>query len=192
MMIKGIGFFKKKWLILGLIFALIPLYQNMTPFEAGQEVDIRDYAPRRPAGYLENPMAAYVPQSFSGDSMNDVQESLLGHNFNEMLKRTEDIGASLVDNSDSYTGEPQSARGVSETRSDERDKLKLDVLSPSSLRLSYKIGSRHPAGEWTMACENKGNSLKLQMTHPLSTTVDLGLSHETEAKTSQVRMGISW
>ena len=186
----------RKWLVLGLGCLLIPLYQNMGPVTAplseGQTVDIRDYAPRKPSGYWDNPMAAYVPGHFSGGSLNDVGESLLGHNMDPMMKRTEFLGFSLLDGSDSFSGTENSLGDYSFEKSPSSS-LRFDVVSPSQVRLSYNLVSSTGGGGWSMVCQADARSgVSLQMNHPLSSQIHLGVSHETEARLSQFRMGIAW
>lgn len=190
-MLKGKAFLRKKWLILGLSCLLLPLYQNMSPFDEGKLVDLRDYAPRRPAGYLENPMAAYFPSDVSGDSLGDISSHLLGHNFDPMLKRTEGLGVSLLGGSHSFKSYEDSAPLILMER-ERPDLLRMDVSSPTSLRLSYQLFSE-AGSQWTMVCEADGRKgLNFQMNHPLSSRVNVGLSHETQEKSSQLRMGIAW
>jgi hypothetical protein len=183
---------QKKWLILGLGCLLLPLYQNMSPFDQGDSVDIRDYAPRKPAGYLDNPMAAYVPGDFAGSNLSQVGESLLSHNFDSVIKRTEFLGVSLFDGEDSFTTAPD-AHGGYGLQASQSNKLRLDVLGPSQLRLSYHLAASSGSG-WNMSCQADPGSrgLSLQMNHPLSSKVNLGVSHETEARLSQLKMGIAW
>lgn len=184
--------FNKKWLILILGCLLLPLYQNMSPVDESKFVDIRDYAPRRPAGYLENPMAAYFPSDISGNSLGDISSSFLGHNFDPMLKRTEGLGVSLIEGSHSFKGYEETGSVAFSEISPNSGLLRMDVMSATTLRLSYQLFSES-GSQWNMVCQADARTgLQFQMNHPLSSQINLGLSHETQDQSSQVRMGIAW
>ncbi len=190
-MLKTKALFHKKWLILILGCLLLPLYQNMSPVDESQFVDIRDYAPRRPAAYLENPMAAYFPSDISGDNLNDLGSHILGHNFDPMLKRTEGIGVSLLGSSQSFKAYEQTGSVISSPEQS-AGLLRMDLTSPTSLRLSYRLFSE-TGSHWTMVCQaDTRTGLHFEMNHPLSSQIQFGVSHETQAQSSQLRMGIAW
>ncbi|MGZ5280525.1 MAG: hypothetical protein ACXWC9_11305, partial [Pseudobdellovibrionaceae bacterium] len=77
-----ISLFKEKWLILGFLLALVPLFQNMSLIpEEDDTVDIREIAPFRPEGTWDSPFAQYLPSDLHASSLSDVEQSILSHNF---------------------------------------------------------------------------------------------------------------
>ncbi len=184
----------EKWLILGILLALVPLFQNMSliPNEDGDSIDIREIAPARPEGNWDSPLAQYIPQNMHATSLTDVQQSFLSHNFDPMLKDLELTyfphgsahGTSVAQRSPASLG----AEEVKEKASN----WKLGVINPTKVRLMYS--NPEVAEGFQVSCEAQSGQagLYFRMSHPLTSKLNLGVTHETALRQSQIQMDYRW
>jgi hypothetical protein len=181
-----IRLFSKKWLILGCLFALFPLFQNMSPNEGE---DIRKIAPRRPAGDWDQPMATLFPKDFNGNSLGDVQKSFLSHNFDPMLK---DLEMSYLQGQNHRFEFASDDPKESVPKLEEGGRWKLGLVNPTKLRFSYEnqVGGQN----FQLICEAQTgqDGMSVRMSRPLTSKLNLGLSHETSHQQSQVQMDYRW
>jgi hypothetical protein len=191
---KPVRYLSEKWLILGILLALVPFFQNMSPTkEDGDSVDIRELAPRKPAGDWESPYAQYIPGDFNGDSLNDVQQKLLSHNFDPMLK---DLELTYFPNGDSHRAGGADLEnpvdGTSKLLQESASSWRLGVINPTKLRLLYS--NPELAKGFQVSCEAQTGQagLMFRMSHPLSSQLNLGITHETDKRQSQIQVDYRW
>jgi len=181
----------KKWLILGLIAVLVSFYQNMSPHKGwkSDEFDIRESAPAKPDGYFEDPLAAYFPAAGLGSgSLGDLSQGLLSHNLNPLLERTEYFGLSLFSDTGTHYGSLEgSGRNFSAHRG-ASSPWHLQVINPQKMRVTYSIES----GVQVSCDAESGQGLQLSMLRPISSNMNIGLSHQVERQSSQIQMDLRW
>lgn len=177
----------KKWLILGLVGLLFPLFQNMSPVgENSNTFDIRDMAPRKPAGTWENPDAAYFPQGFSGGSLSAVGQGLLDHNFKDQAKLLE---VSLLGSDKRSFGGVQDATETGSEAAEIKGRWDLGLISANKLRFTYESPQNL---KFTCEAESGQSGLKLKMSQPLSSRWNFDFVHETAQRQSQVQLDYRW
>ncbi len=185
---KGRTALSKKWLILGLLGLLFPLFQNMSPSdEAG---DIRSWAPRKPAGEWDEPLIAYFPKNFSASSLSDVQQSFLSHNFDPMLKDLE-MTYRLQDNRLSFGGEKESGI-LPDGNLNSNGRWKFGLINSHKLRFSYENQFAGQGLELVCEADSAGEGLSLKMNRPVTSDLHVGLTHETGRNASQVQIDYQW
>ncbi len=189
---KPVRSLSEKWLILGILLALVPFFQNMSLIPDGEDlVDIRDLAPRKPAGDWDSPMAQYVPGDFHGSSLGDVQQEFLSHNFDPMLKDLE-LTYFPRGGSGSLNGSVGEADGESRTMDPSAASWKLGVINPTKLRLLYSNPELGKGLQLSCEAETGHSGLMFRMSHPLSSKLNLGITHETGLRQSQIQVDYRW
>jgi hypothetical protein len=179
--------FSKKWLILGLSLLMIPLFQNMSPL--GEDFfDIRERAPRRPAGAWDSPLASYFPKDMNSTSLGGVEQDLLSHNFDPLLK---DLEMTYLRKPEKQELSPSQAFPNSENAS-ALGQWRVGLLSPTKLRFSYDHLT--PGSQFAVTCEAQagGDGVALKMSKPFTEKLSVGLSHETGLRQSQIQMNYTW
>lgn len=184
--------FSSKWRALALLLLLVPLYQNMSPIEPENLIDIRDQAPQKPKDYFNNPLASYFVDVNYGESMDGVGSGLLGKQIQPWLKQTEIFGLSLIGpQSKSYHSETGLVSGYLQSSHD-RSSFYLQILNSQQIKLSYRLNPQNPE-DWNLACQAEaGKGLLFSMNKSLTGSFKFGLSHEVQNQSSQVRMAVDW
>jgi hypothetical protein len=184
----------KKWLILGILLALVPLFQNMSlvPEEDDASFDIREIAPARPEGNWDSPLAQYIPQDMHATSLTDVQQSFLSHNFDPMLK---DLELTYFPHGSGHGSAADSRSPASLGTEDVKEKAsnwKLGVINPTKVRLMYS--NPEVAEGFQVSCEAQTGQagLYFRMSHPLTSKLNLGVTHETALRQSQIQVDYRW
>jgi hypothetical protein len=183
-MFERTAFFSTKRLILGFLILLFPLFQNMSSIDS---FDIREKAPAKPDGFWENPIAAYFPESTAVSNLSGLQQNILSHNFDPLLKDWE--SRFLKTQNHSFKASVLNDSAVSEK---ETHLWQLGWIQPTKMRLSYQGVLGIP--NLRLSCENMqgSNGLKLSMVRPFSNRMNLEVSHETGPRQSQVQMDFRW
>jgi len=187
--------FTEKWLILGILLALVPFFQNMSLIpEEDDSVDIREIAPFRPEGTWDSPFAQYLPSDMSASSLSDVEQSILSHNFDPLLK---DLELTYAPKSSSSAGRRAPASiapgtGVDEVVSETNTNWKLGLINPTKLRLMYSNNELAEGFQLSCEAESGHRGLFFRMSHPLSTQLNLGVTHETDLRQSQIQLDYRW
>lgn len=168
---------------------MIPLFQNMSPTEDGF-FDIRDKAPRKPAGEWDSPYAAYFPKNMTGQDLGEIRNSLLSHNFDPLLK---DLELTYFSTSQGSTqlSEPDGVLG-SANNQEKNHKWQVGLINPSLLRLSYENLASGQRFKLTCEAQTTGQGVALKMFRPLTSQLNLGISHETAQRQSQIQMDYTW
>ncbi len=178
----------EKWLILGILLALVPFFQNMSSLQE-EGVDIRQIAPIRPAGNWDSPLAQYVPANFRGNSLGDVQQQVLSHNFDPMLK---DLELTYVPQS--HGGRSPASLGPAQGALEEpsTSSWKLGLVNPTKLRLQYINPDFGQGLQMSCEAESGHSGVVFKVHHPLSQQLNVGFSHETGERQSQLQMDYRW
>ena len=185
---RGQTVISKKWLILGLLSLLFPLFQNMSPTdENSTSFDIRDMAPRKPAGNWENPDAAYFPEGFSGNSLSQVGQGLLDHNFKDQAKMLEI--SLLGSHQRSFGGLQEAPEPSSDESSVFKGKWDLGLITANKLRFSYESPQN-----LKFICEAQSGQAGLifKMSQPLSSRLNFDFVHQTAQSQSQLQLDYRW
>jgi hypothetical protein len=182
-----IRLFSKKWLILGFLAALFPFFQNMSP--TGDYVDIRELAPRKPAGDWDNPMATYFPKDIHGDSLSSVQQKVLSYNFDPILK---DLEVTYLHGNRRRFAFGESEGQNSVDSEDGFGKWKVGLVNPTKLRFSYENQVAGQNLELVCEAQSGRDGMSLRMSRPISSQMHVGLTHETARRESQVQFDYSW
>lgn len=184
-----------KWLILGISLVLMALFQNMS------WVDIRDIAPRKPAGYLEDPNAAYVPRDLHARSLEEVGQGFLSHNFDPWFQQFETkylrsetpfFGFSLMHVEDIQNGEIAS---VSTKENDERStmgKWRVSMVTPQKMRVTLQKKWDGQDFEMTWEAQAGQEGIRWAFSKPLSQHMHLGFVHQTGLRQSHIEMNYSF
>lgn len=177
---------------------LFPLFQNMSPLgdvdlQNHDNEDIRTWAPRRPAGYFDDPLAAYVPMNFHGNSMSDVGQSLLNHNFGDLTHQWEDSlhhwGPDHYTHDDLFgvSTDLSKDEGVSNSQ------FRWGMPQPSYMRFSY-LSDVHDKYGYKLTCDigPGASGAKFALTKKLDTHMNLEMTHQTSDRQSQIHMSWDW
>jgi hypothetical protein len=185
----------KKWLILGLLAVLFPLFQNMSPSGSGdlpthENEDLRLWAPQKPKGYFDDAFAAYVPMDFHGHSLNDVGQSLLDHNFGDQVHQWEDSlqhwGPDHYMHDDLF--------GVSTDLSEDNGgEFRWGLPQPTMMRFSYLSEGGITDG-YKLTCDvGPGVSgARFAFSKKLDAHLNLEMTHQTSDRQSQIHMTWDW
>jgi hypothetical protein len=185
--------FSEKWLILGILLALVPFFQNMSPSSSDDDrVDLRDIAPVRPEGNWDSPLAQLLPTDMHATDLNGVGQNILSHNFDPMLKELELTYLPHGRNLSAGSRAPASVGpAAAEAAGKDSSSWKLGVINPTKLRLMYS--NPQIAEGFQLSCETEGTSgLFFKMSHPLSSKMNLGITHETGQRQSQIQVDYRW
>ena len=181
----------EKWLILGILLALVPLFQNMSPTQNEDRVDLREIAPQRPSGDWDSPYAQYFPKDMHASDLGDVGQDLLSHNFDPVLKELE-LTYFPQESQRSAGRSPASIDGASVASDNEKSNWKLGVINPTKMRLMYS--NPEVAQGFQVSCEAETGraGLFFRMSHPLTSKMNLGVTHETAQRQSQIQVDYRW
>lgn len=160
----------------------------MSPWE-----DIRDWAPPKPQGYLEDPNAAYIPKDFHGKSLNDIGQSLLDYNFGDQIHHWE--GQLNHWGPDTYSHDD--IFGVSSNLSSENSgsssngKFRWGLPNPSMMRFSY-LGTGSDTYKITCDVGPGVGGAKFAFSTRLDAHTNLEMTHQTSDRQSQIHMSWDW
>jgi len=190
---RRISLFAEKWLILGILLALVPFFQNMSLIpEEDNSVDIREIAPFRPEGTWDSPFAQYLPSDIHASSLSDVEQSILSHNFDPLLKDLELTYAPKGSSSSGQRSPASIAPETDELTPEANANWKLGVINPTKLRLMYSNNELAEGFQLSCEAESGHRGLFFRMSHPLSTQLNLGVTHETDLRQSQIQLDYRW
>jgi hypothetical protein len=80
---------------------------------------------------------------------------------------------------------------ASEASGKDSSSWKLGVINPTKLRLMYS--NPQISEGFQLSCETEGTSgLYFKMSHPLSSQMNLGITHETGQRQSQIQVDYRW
>lgn len=179
---------KEKWLILFILVAMVPMFQNMSPFDTAV-IDIRDIAPRKPAGNWNSDYANFFPSNNSGmTSLGDVQSELLGHHFNPYLREFE--SKYLTFDSHSFSGGGPGPAASSSVEKSSR--WTVGLVNSNKLRVLYLNEKIFKGMQFSMETGADHGGLNLNITQDLGSNWGLGLNHQTDLRQSRVTLDYNW
>lgn len=179
---------KDKWLLLFVLVAMVPLFQNMSPFDT-TVIDIRDIAPRKPAGNWNSDYANFFPNNNSRmTSLGDVQSELLGHHFNPYLRELE--SKYLTYDSHSFSGGGSSSVASSDTQKTSR--WTVGLVNSNKLRVLYLNEKIFKGMQFSMEAGAAHGGLNLNITQDLGNNWGFGLNHQTDLRQSRVTLDYTW
>lgn len=182
----------EKWLILGLLLALVPFFQNMSPVrDEDDRIDLREIAPLRPEGNWDSPYAQLLPAQMRATSLQEVEQDILSHNFDPMLKELELTYLPRGGGSGSSRS-PASLGEKDVELENDRSSWKLGLINPTKLRLMYSNPQIAEGFQLSCEAESGQKGLYFRMSHPLSSQLNVGVTHETGQRQSQIQMDYRW
>ena len=183
------GLVSKRWLILILLALTAPLFQNMS------WMDIRDSAPAKPQGYLQDRDVQYIPVGLHANSLGDVEQGFLSHNFDPWFQQFETrylrpstpyFGLSLLQKEDVAHGE-LAALVSDQALSSVTGRWRLAMVNPRKVRLSLQ--KKWSGRDFEMVCESdQGDGLRFGMSRLLTSQMGLSFFHQSGTHKSQLQM----
>lgn len=181
---------KDKWLLLFLLVSLVPLFQNMSPFD-NSVVDIRDIAPRKPAGNWNSDYGAYFPESNSDiQSLGDAQNEFLQHNFSSYLRDFELRYLTLDSRRFRFAEGKESSGSLHEVG--QTSHWSLGLINSNKLRLLYLNDKVFNGLKFSMEAGPSIQGVSLRVDQDLGRNWGLGVSHQTELRQSRVQLDYRW
>ena len=147
--------------------------------------DIRDIAPRKPAGYSD---PQYLPDHISGDSPTSLGTEILEYNFGDTLKALQ----MRFDSSTGWGSEPTAVGGAAGLNSGPNAKnpgahVGVGILGTDRMGFYYEDDVK-------IRCDYSASSKSMQISlnRSLGKSSNLSLKHETESQQSTVNFSYQW
>lgn len=182
-------------LILLAFTALLGLFQNMS------WVDIRDIAPRKPAGYLEDPNSAYLPRDMTGRSLEQVGQGILSHNFDPWFHqfetkylRTETpfFGMSLMHAEDIKNGEVASLSTAGDPSRTDWGRWRVAMVTAQKMRITLQKKWADQDYEVTWEAQVGEEGIRCALRRPVSSTMNVGFTLHTGSRQGNLDMNYSF
>jgi hypothetical protein len=160
-------------------------FQNADFIDRSEALDIRDIAPRRPAGYIEpgmhlKPVTGTSPQAV-GQQVLDNQLSPIGKDIETYMNRMLHSFVSDFDSNEDASGELRREANAAEPES----RLQFRFLSANAVQLAVGDSTR-------FNCSGADGGLQMSMEKSLSHSSDISFKLDPSRAETSLKFSMSW